>query len=50
MFHISIPFQVVSFNEPNVAAILNIEMYLLLSRVSSSAAQSIPYASPVLMH
>lgn len=50
MFHTSFPSKEVSFNEPNVAAIFNIEMYLPLSRMSSLAAQSIPYASPVLMH
>jgi len=50
MFHMSFLSKVVSFNEPNVAAVFSVGVYLLLTRVSSLAAQSILYPSPVLMH
>lgn len=42
MLHIAFLSKVLSFNELNVAAIFDIGIYLLLSRVSSLATQSIP--------
>lgn len=50
IFHLSFLCKVVSFNKPNVEAIFNIEMPLLLSSASSLAPQNTPYASPALMH